>query len=470
LEHPKVIIIGGGPAGLTAAYALMKAGRSSVVLEKDTQVGGHARTVRHGGFLFDVGGHRFFTKLPEIDRIWREVLAEPGFLRVGRLSRIFYKGRFFHYPLRPLQALRQLGWFESLWVVGSYARKKVFPLREEKTLEQWMINRFGPRLFLMFFKSYTEKVWGLPCSEIGAEWAAQRIKSLTLGGAIRHALFGGDSPRTLIDAFDYPEKGPGMLWERMADRLADGGQSVRLSRSVVRVHRDGFRVERVIARGPDGDESHAAAHVIASLPLPELILALDPPAPPEVQAHARALTYRDFISVALMIPRADVFPDNWIYVHSPEVRVGRIQNFKNWSAAMVPGPDQTCLGLEYFCNEGDDFWSLSDAELVNLARREYETLGFGPASEVRDGVVVRQPKAYPVYRGDYRLHLDALRDYLLQFENLQMVGRNGLHKYNNQDHAMLTALLAVKNILGERHDVWAVNSEDEYHESMPSRE
>jgi len=211
-------------------------------------------------------------------------------------------------------------------------------------------------------------------------------------------------------------------------------------------------------------------HVIASLPLPELILALDPPAPPEIQDHARALTYRDFISVALMIPRADVFPDNWIYVHSPEVRVGRIQNFKNWSAAMVPGPDQTCLGLEYFCNEGDDFWSLSDAELVDLARREYETLGFGPASEVHDGVVVRQPKAYPVYRGDYRRHLDALRDYLLQFENLQMVGRNGLHKYNNQDHAMLTALLAVKNILGERHDVWAVNSEDEYHESMPSRE
>jgi protoporphyrinogen oxidase len=226
----------------------------------------------------------------------------------------------------------------------------------------------------------------------------------------------------------------------------------------------------VTAHGPDGDEVHDADHVIASLPLPELILALDPPAPADIETHARALTYRDFITVALMVPRADVFPDHWIYVHSPDVHVGRIQNYKNWSAAMVPGPDQTCLGLEYFCTEGDALWSLSDPALAALARREYERLGFGAASDARDAVVVRQPKAYPVYRGDYRVHLDALREYLLQFENLQMVGRNGLHKYNNQDHAMLTALLAVKNILGERHDVWAVNTEDEYHESMPSRE
>jgi protoporphyrinogen oxidase len=470
LEDRKAIIVGGGPAGLTAAYALLKAGVPSVVLEKGTQVGGHARTIRHRGFLFDVGGHRFFTKIPEVDRLWREVMEGPGFLRVRRLSRIFYKRRFYHYPLRPFEALRQMGLAESAWVVASYLRKKLFPLPEEKTLEQWMINRFGPRLFLMFFKSYTEKVWGLPCSEIGAEWAAQRIKSLTLGGAIRNALFGGEAPRTLIDAFDYPERGPGMLWERMADRLAAAGEPVRLERTVVRIRRDGHRVRSVIARGPQGEEEHAGTHVIASMPLPELIAALDPPAPPAIAERARALGYRDFITVALLVPRADVFPDNWIYVHSPDVHVGRIQNYKNWSAAMVPDAGWTCLGFEYFCTEGDALWSRPDDELVALARGEYEALGFGPAPEAREGVVVRQPKAYPVYRGDYQAHLAALREYLLGFENLQTVGRNGLHKYNNQDHAMLTALLAVKNVLGERHDVWAVNTEDEYHESVPSRE
>jgi protoporphyrinogen oxidase len=470
LEPPKVVVVGGGPAGLTAAYALMKAGIASVVLEKDMQVGGHARTVRHDGFLLDVGGHRFFTKLPEVARIWHEVMDDRPFLRVRRLSRILYKGRFYHYPLRPLEALWQMGLFESAWVVLSYLRKKLVPLPEERTLAQWMTNRFGPRLFRMFFKSYTEKVWGLSCDEIGAEWAAQRIKTLTLGSAMRHALIGGEGPRTLIEAFDYPEQGPGMLWERMAARLTAGGQSIRRCRSVVRIRRDGFRVESVIARGPQGDEEIPASHVVASMPLPELIAALDPPAPADVHDHARALTYRDFITVALMIPRPDVFPDNWIYVHSPEVNVGRIQNYKNWSAAMVPGPGQTCLGFEYFCTEGDALWSLSDPDLAALARREYETLGFGPASDVSQSAVVRQPKAYPVYRGDYRARLDALRDYLARFENLQTVGRNGLHKYNNQDHAMLTALLAVKNICGERHDVWAVNTEDEYHESMPARE
>jgi protoporphyrinogen oxidase len=470
LENRKVVIIGAGPAGLTAAYALQKAGVPSLVLEKDAHVGGHARTVRHDGFLFDIGGHRFFTKLPEVAAIWREVMAPGAFLRVRRLSRIFYRGRFYHYPLRPLEALRQLGFFESLWVVASYARKRLSPLPEEKTLEQWMVNRFGPRLFGMFFKSYTEKVWGLKCSEIGAEWAAQRIKSLTLWQAIRNALVGGETPRSLIDAFDYPERGPGMLWERMAERVAEGGQRVLLERPVARIRRDGFVVKSVTTRGPHGEEEHPGTHVIASMPLPELVRALDPSAPPEILAHARELTYRDFITVALMIPRTDVFPDNWIYVHQPEVLVGRIQNYKNWSAAMVPDAGQTCLGFEYFCNEGDAFWSLSDAEIASVARREYEALHFGPAAEASQVVVVRQEKAYPVYRGDYRRHLDALRDYLLSFANLQMVGRNGLHKYNNQDHAMLTALLAAKNVLGEHHDVWGVNTEDEYHESMPSRE
>ena len=461
----KVVIIGGGPAGLTAGYALMQAGVRCVVLEQDGQVGGHARTVRYDGYLFDIGGHRFFTKIPEVQRIWREVMQER-FLRVRRLSRILYRGKFFQYPLKPFEALSKLGLFESAWVVLSYARKKLFPLTPEDNLESWMSNRFGRRLFLMFFKAYTEKVWGLPCTEIRAEWAAQRIKTLTLWRAVKSSLFpwGQEEHRSLIEEFDYPEKGPGMLWEKMASSLEADGQQVLLERNVVGLRRTGFRIDAVIARHAEHDEVHAGTDFIASLPLPELILGLDPPAPPEIQGHARALRYRDFITVAVMIRKPNLFPDNWIYIHTPEVQVGRIQNFRNWSAAMLPDTTTTCLGLEYFCNEGDQLWSRSDEQLQKLARHEVVKLGFASADDIFDATVVRQKKAYPVYDPAYRMHLDGLRDWLVQFENLQMVGRNGLHKYNNQDHAMLTALYAVRNILGEKLDVWGVNTEDEYHE------
>jgi protoporphyrinogen oxidase len=460
-----VVVIGAGPAGLTAAYSLMKAGLPAVVLEAEAQVGGHARTAERGGFLFDVGGHRFFTRIAEVQRIWDEVMGD-GFLRVGRLSRILYRGRFYHYPLKPFEALRQMGLFESAWVILSYLRKQAFPLPEERTLEQWMVNRFGPRLFLMFFRTYTEKVWGVPCSEIGAEWAAQRIKSLTLWRAFKSALFkSGPRPRSLAEAFDYPERGPGMLWGRMARIVTEAGQELRLERPVVRISRQGFRVSSVTVRHDGAEEQVAGTDFLASMPLPELVLALDPPAPAEVQEDARALRYRDFITVALMLRREQVFPDNWLYIHTPDVLVARIQNYKNWSPAMVPRPGETCLGLEYFCTEGDALWSLPDQGLLDLARREMEAIGLARSEDVFDGAVLRQRKAYPVYDSRYREPLGRLREYLLRFENLQMMGRNGLHKYNNQDHAMLTALLAVKNVLGERQDVWAVNTENEYQEA-----
>ena len=474
LKDRRVVVVGAGPAGLTAAYALMKAGVHAVVLEAEAHVGGHARTAEHGGFLFDVGGHHFFTKIAEVQRIWDEVMDE-GFLRVGRLSRILYRGRFYHYPLKPFEALRQMGPFESCWVMLSYLRKKLFPLPEEKTLEQWMINRFGPRLFLMFFRTYTEKVWGMPCSEIGAEWAAQRIKGLTLWGALKSALVkGGPRHRSLAEVFDYPERGPGMLWDRMARIVTEAGQEVLLERPVVRVRREGFRVSSVSVRHAGAEEEHAGTDFLASMPLPDLVEALEPPAPADVREDARALRYRDFITVALMLRRDSVFPDSWLYIHTPDVFVARIQNYKNWSPAMVPRPGETCLGLEYFCTEGDTLWSLPDEALVDLARREIERIGLARSVDVFDAAVLRQKKAYPVYDSRYREPLARLQDYLLRFENLQMIGRNGLHKYNNQDHAMLTALLAVRNVLGERgqHDVWAVNTENEYHEaeSDPSAE
>jgi protoporphyrinogen oxidase len=463
------VVVGGGPAGLTAAYALARAGVPSIVLEKDAQVGGHARTVRHDGFLFDVGGHRFFTRIPEVQAIWREVM-DGGFLRVRRLSRILYRGRFYHYPLRAFEALRKMGLFESGWVLLSYARKKLFPMPEHD-LEGWMSNRFGRRLFLMFFKGYTEKVWGLSCTEIRAEWAAQRIKTLTLWGALREALFPTAArPRTLAESFDYPERGPGMLWERMAVLVTDAGSPVLLRREVVRVRHAGGRARAVTTRSPDGEEEHSGTDFIVSMPLSELVLALDPPAPPAAQEHARALRYRDFITVAVMVRREGVFPDNWLYIHTPDVNVARIQNYKNWSPAMVPAPGVTCLGLEFFCNEGDPFWSRPDAAIAEIARGEVEALGLARREEIFDAAVVRQRKAYPVYDAAYREHVDALRACLSGFENLQMVGRNGLHKYDNQDHAMLTALLAARNVLGESHDVWSVNTEDEYLEGAPVRD
>jgi protoporphyrinogen oxidase len=420
--------------------------------------------VAYKGYLFDIGGHRFFTKLDEVQKIWQEVM-DDGFLKVNRLSRILYRGKFFHYPLKPLQALLQMGLFESAWVVLSYLRKQVFPLRPEDNLENWMSNRFGRRLFLMFFKHYTEKVWGLPCTEIRAEWGAQRIKTVTLGRVMKNALLPGrNQERSLIEVFDYPARGPGQLWERMADRLVAGGQEVRLGSTAVTFKRTGFRVDSVVAKRAGSLEETAGTDFIVSMPLPELVLGLDPPAPDAIQDAARALRYRDFITVAVMIRRPDVFPDNWIYIHTPEVKVGRIQNFRNWSASMVPEPGATCLGMEYFCNEGDWLWRLTDEQMAGLARREVVSLGFAKQEEVFDAKVVRQKKAYPVYDPAYRGHLEVLKAWLLQFENLQMVGRNGLHKYNNQDHAMLTALLAAKNVLGGRHDVWAVNTEEEYHE------
>lgn len=471
----KVVIIGAGPAGLTAAYQLCKAGIQSLILEKDRVVGGISRTVNYKGYHFDIGGHRFFTKIKAVDAMWHEVLAEGQFLRRNRLSRIFYNKKFFNYPLVASNALMGLGVWNSALIFLSYLRAQLFPEKPEETFEQWISNRFGKRLYRIFFKTYTEKVWGIPCNEIMAEWAAQRIKGLSLLAAVKSALVKrpqgkGDVIKTLIDAFDYPELGPGMMWETVKQIVERQGGELQLNAGVDKIFCSEGRVDALQTTIDGKPKRIEGTHFISTMPIRELIQKFDPPVPDNVLKAAEALNYRDFLTVALVINKPELFPDNWIYIHDADVKVGRIQNFKNWSPSMVPDPEKTCLGLEYFCFEGDGLWTMPDSDLIELGRKELGLLGLATPSDVIDGAVVRMPKAYPVYDGTYAEALRVVREFLDDVPNLQLVGRNGMHKYNNQDHSMLTAMLAVKNILGANYDLWQVNAEQEYHEEVTDRD
>jgi protoporphyrinogen oxidase len=465
-----LLIIGAGPAGLTAAYEASKIGISPTVLDSDRQVGGLSRTVDYKGYRFDIGGHRFFSKVQLINDLWKEILSEDFLLR-PRLSRIFYRDHFFDYPLKPLNALAGLGPVEAALVGLSYAKARLFPHQEETNLEQWVSNRFGDRLYRIFFKTYTEKVWGIPCQEISADWAAQRIKNLSLHEAIRSALLGasqnkdGEVITTLIDEFHYPRLGPGMMWECCRDILAERGHETVGGIKVDRIrHRNG-RVIGVYGKTSDGREvQFGAEQFISTMPLRELIFSLDPAPPDEILQAAQSLRYRDYLTAVLIVKREAVFPDNWIYIHSPEVKMGRIQNYKNWSPEMVPDPRRTSLGLEYFLWDEDEEWAWPDERLIEMGVRECTKLGLIDPGEVDDGTVVRMKKAYPVYDGNYRENLLRLQRYIETFENLQTIGRNGLHRYNNQDHSMLTGVFAARNIAGEVNDVWSVNTEMEYHE------
>lgn len=467
----KVVIIGAGPAGLTAAYELSKAGLNSTVLEKDNIVGGLARTVKYRGYRFDIGGHRFFTKVSAVENMWEEVLGDD-FLKRGRLSRIYYNNRFFYYPFRLSNAVFGLGIWNSMMIVFSYLKSQISPDLPEETFDKWVSNRFGKRLYELFFKTYTEKVWGIPCSEINAEWAAQRIKGMSLLQALKNTLFKNNNSnkeeviKTLIDSFHYPKFGPGMMWERMADTVTGNGNELLLNADVEKIYVGNGKVDKVEINLAGGKKIISGSHFISSMPIRELIEKIEPPVPEDVYKAATGLNYRDFLTISLIINKPNVFPDNWIYIHDPEVRLGRIQNFKNWSEDMVPEQGKTCLGLEYFCFEGDGLWSMSNRELIELGKRELEKLGLVNASYVEDGTVVRMPKAYPVYDATYKDSLRTIRNYLGEIQNLQLVGRNGMHKYNNQDHSMLTAMLAVKNILGANYNLWQVNAEQEYHEEL----
>ena len=465
------MIIGGGPAGLTAAWELDRHGRTSVVFEKDALVGGIARTDQYAGYRFDIGGHRFFTKVTVVEELWHEILGDEMLVR-PRMSRIFYDGVFFDYPLKPLNALRGLGLIEATRCGLSFVKAQVFPHRDVRTFDQWVTNRFGRRLFEIFFETYTEKVWGIPCTEIGADWAAQRIKNLDLLQAVKTALLGqrtakGEVITSLIEQFHYPRLGPGQMWESAQEQLAARGVHTIMNSEVVGLKHDGARITEATVRGPDGERAIATPEVVSSMPLRQLIGALDPPPPDEVVAAGERLRYRDFLTVVLIVQKPDLFPDNWIYIHSPEVKLGRIQNFKNWSPDMVPDPATTALGLEYFVNVGDEYWTMDDADLIALGTKECAALGLVDPNDVTDGCVVRMPKAYPVYDQGYKDALVTLRGWLDGIENLQLIGRNGQHRYNNQDHSMLTAIYAARNLAADgRYDLWSVNVEEEYHEEV----
>lgn len=464
-----VVVLGAGPAGLTAAYELCRQGYQVTVLEKEAQVGGISKTVEKNGYRFDLGGHRFYTKMQEVETIWHEVLKDDFMVR-PRLSRIYYRNKFFDYPLKAMNALFSLGIWESMRIISSYCAARIHPVHPEESFEDWVSNRFGSRLYQHFFKSYTEKVWGMPCTELKAEWAAQRIKGLSLTAAIWNALFGSltkNNIKTLIEEFHYPRLGPGMMYETMANRIEDMGGQVLCGSAVTRILREGQQVKSIIFQSLNGEE-HAltADHVISSLPLRETVRAMEPQPPQEVLAAGEGLKYRDFLCVNLALAKETLFPDNWIYVHSPEVKLGRIQNFKQWSPYMVPEQGCSSLGLEYFCNEGDDLWVTVDQQLIDLAVSEIGKLGLLDPSWVKWGTVVRVPKAYPVYDEDYQKALPVVKEYVNAFENFQSIGRNGLHRYNNMDHSMLTGLYAAQNISGDKHDLWNVNTDEEYQEEM----
>ncbi len=486
-----VVVIGAGPAGLTAAYELGKRGVPTTVLEGDAMVGGISRTAVREGWRFDIGGHRFFTKVPEVEALWHEILPEQDFMMRPRMSRILYRGKLYDYPLRATNALRNLGLVEALLCVLSYVAVRIRPPRDQSNFEGWVAARFGWRLYRIFFKTYTEKLWGREATELQSDWAAQRIKNLSLFNAVVNALLPKRNQKditSLIEEFQYPRLGPGMMWERCADLVAQQGGEVVLETKVKAVHREPGRgavaVTSVVTGGygsgagaPEArrtdvgaTERHACDHVVSTMPLSSLVLAMDPPAPAHVQAAARDLKYRDYLTVALVVPEDAGFPDNWIYIHEPEVMVGRIQNYGSWSPHLVKD-GRTCLGLEYFVFQGDDTWNLPDDELVALATKELAQLGLVQPDQVERGFVVRMPKAYPFYDAAYHANLDTIRGWIAdEVPNVHPVGRNGMHRYNNQDHSMLTAILSVQNIVdGAQHDVWQVNVEDDYHEEQTGR-
>ena len=489
-EKPNVVIIGAGPAGLTAGWELVKRDVPVTILEGDSIAGGISRTAEREGWRFDIGGHRFFTKVPEVEKLWHEILPDEDFLLRPRSSRIFYNGKLYDYPLKAGNALRNLGYVEAAKCIASYAAARIRPPKDQSDYESWLVARFGWRLYRTFFKTYTEKVWGVPVSEMPSDWAAQRVKSLSLSNAIINAVLPKRNQKeitSLIEEFQYPKYGPGMMWETAATKIDGKGGRIIFEEKVSKIHHSGGRATGLTttvtggygpgAGAPEasrtdiGAETHYDAdEIISSMSFSSLLKAMDPAPPAHVLAAADALRYRDFLTVALVVPESAGFPDNWIYIHSRDVKVGRIQNFASWSPFLVK-EGRGCLGLEYFVFAGDEMWESSDEDLIALGTKELARLGFVQADQVERGFVVRMPKAYPYYDSDYKKNVEIMRGWLAEnTPNVHPVGRNGMHRYNNQDHSMFTAVLTVENMVeGKNHDVWSVNVDEDYHEEASTR-
>jgi protoporphyrinogen oxidase len=475
MAKERVVIIGAGPAGLTAAYMLAtRYDIPSTILESDSIVGGISRTVEREGWRFDIGGHRFFTKVKEVEALWHEILPDEDFMLRPRMSRIYYNGKYYDYPLKAWNALTNLGFWEAFLCVMSYAWARIHPPENQTTLEGWIVARFGWRLYLHFFKTYNEKLWGVPVNKLPADFAAQRIKNLSLSNAVLNAVLPKRNQKnitSLIEEFQYPKLGPGMMWERCRDLVEKQGCRIVMNGRVVGVTHENGRAVAVTTQDKAGVRAdYPCDQVISSMPISQLLNAMNPPAPKEVLQAADDLRYRDFITVALVVPEKYSFPDNWIYVHAKEVQVGRIQNFGSWSPYLVK-EGRTCLGLEFFVFEGDKTWTKPDAELIEQGKRELEILGLTEASKVEAGYVVRMPKAYPFYDEHYKANVATIVQWLNAcVPNVHPVGRNGMHRYNNQDHSMYTAMLTAENIAtGTKHDVWSVNVEEVYHEESKTK-
>lgn len=462
-EH--VHIIGAGPAGMACAYTLAQNGRTSVVISDEKVVGGLCQTIEFSGYLFDIGGHRFLSKSDLINAIWQEVMGED-LLKVRRLSRIFYRKSFFNYPLSFFNTFSNLGPIESLRCIASYGYCRLAKPGDDQTFEGWIINRFGKRLYKIFFDTYTRKVWAVPCKDISADWAVQRIRGLSLRVAIKKALLGASSrsPKTLAEEFFYPKRGPGQFYARFEKKLQEQGTQFLLGKKAVRVNRNGEKVISIAVRDKNGSEEEIAVdYLFSSMPLTQLIRSLNPPAPEAIRSAVSNLKFRSFLVVNVILDCKALFPDQWIYVHSPDVKIGRIQNYKNWSPFMTVNPSRTSLGLEYFCTEGDELWEMNDVDLIDLALEELDNIGIVSRKHLINGFVVRRRNVYPVYSLDYQKSLDVVREYLLRFENLQTMGRTGLFRYDNSDHAMLSGIAAAKNYLSKCHyNLWSQGPQQEY--------
>lgn len=463
----KVIILGAGPAGLSAGLELAKKGYNPVIIDKDSQVGGMSKTLEYKGHRFDLGPHRFFTKSDEINKLWNDTLGDD-FIEVERLTRIYYKQKFFFYPVKLFDVIKTIGFFQSSLIGLSYFKQKLFPYKNEETFEKWVINRFGSRLYSMFFKNYTYKLWGIDPKEISAEWAAQRIKGLSISSALKAALFSNKgNVKTLIDKFNYPKYGAGHMYEEKAKRIVEMGGQIKLNEEVQKIIVTKDNTYKVIS----DKEEYTTDKMISSIPFTQLFTLLDPKAPEKIIESTKALKYRSIVEVNLILKDHIDFKDNWIYLHDPNVSALRLVNYKNWGKWMNPAKDSTPIGLEYFCDEDDEIWNKNDQHLIDLAIDDIETLDFSNKEKLIDAFVVRNPKAYPVYFGEYQKHLDALKKYFTEnLPNAQVIGRYGMYKYNNMDHSIMTGLCAAKNIHKDKdiYDIWEVNVDQDYHEEKKS--